>query len=394
LGFLDLDRRIGVVVAANFLAVAARMSLVTFLGIYFVRVAGISLATVGLAFLLESLLRGVAAPLFGALSDRIGRRPLLLVSALFTSAALPCFLLVSGPVSLFAWSTAMGIAGAVNMPVATAQLLDLAPPERRQAVLALNYTGMSVAYTLGVMPAGYVAEQGYGLLAAISSAGYLLVAALYAAGLRRTPAVERARGEETVFISTLSVMRDRAFLSFAALAFIFPFAMGQIVTASPLFAAEQGLGEGYIGLVLGGNSIIVAALAVPVAARIEPMGPFRMLGWAALLVSLAFCCYAGVPGAAAAYMAGTVVFSFGELVFSSAVPAAVARLAPPGRRGAYQGGWALVSSLSMGSALALSGLLSDAIGWHNVWLAYAAMILAAAVALFAARKKLLERVSG
>jgi MFS family permease len=81
-------------------------------------------------------------------------------------------------------------------------------------------------------------------------------------------------------------------------------------------------------------------------------------------------------------------------VFSSAVPAAVARLAPPGRRGAYQGGWALVSSLSMGSALALSGLLSDAIGWHNVWLAYAAMILAAAVALFAARKKLLERVSG
>ena len=34
------------------------------------------------------------------------------------------------------------------------------------------------------------------------------------------------------------------------------------------------------------------------------------------------------PGAA--LVAGTVIFSFGELVFSSAVPAAVARLAPPG----------------------------------------------------------------
>ena len=389
MGFLDFDRRIGVVVAANFLAVAARMSLVTFLGIYFVRIAGISLATVGVAFLLESLLRGVAAPLAGALSDRIGRRPLLIVSALFTSAVLPCFLLVSGPASLFAWSTAMGIAGAVNMPVATAQLLDLAPPGRRQAVLALNYTGMSVAYTLGVMPAGYVAEQGYGLLAAISAAGYLLVAALYAAGLRRTPALERARGEENLFISTLSVMRDRAFLGFAALAFIFPFAMGQVVTASPLFAAEQGLGEGYIGLVLGGNSVIVAALAVPVAARIEPRGPFRMLGGAALLVSLAFCCYAWVPGAAAAYMAGTVVFSFGELVFSSAVPAAVARLAPPGRRGAYQGGWALVSSLSMGSALALSGLLREALSWQAAWAAYAALLAAGALALFATRERFL-----
>jgi MFS family permease len=247
-----------------------------------------------------------------------------------------------------------------------------------------NYTGKSVAYTLGVMPAGYVAEHGYGLLAAISSAGYVLVAALYAVGLRRAPALERGRDEETVFISTLSVMRDRAFLGFAALAFIFPFAMGQVVTASPLFAAGQGLGEGYIGLVLGGNSIIVAALAVPVAARIEPMGPFRTLGGAALLVSIDFCCYAWVPGAAAAYMAGTVVFSFGGLIFSSAVPAAVARLAPPGRRGAYQGGWALVSSLSMGSALALSGTLSGAIGWHGAWVAYAGLALVAAMALRAA----------
>ena len=392
MGFLELDRRIRVVVTANFVAVAARMSLVTFLGIYFVRVAGISLATVGAAFLLESLLRGAAAPMFGALSDRVGRRPLLLAAALITAAVLPCFLLVSGPASLLAWSTAMGIAGAANMPVATALLLDLAPPERRQAVLAVNYTGMSVAYTLGVMPAGYVAEQGYGLLAAISCIGYLLVAILYTVALRGTLPLQRA--ESRLMTEVLSVARDRAFLGFAALAFIFPFAMGQVVTASPLFAAEQGLAEGYIGLVLGGNSIIVALLAVPVAARIEPMGPFRMLGAAAALVAAAFVCYALFPGAAAAYMAGTVVFSFGELVFSSAVPAAVARLAPPGRRGAYQGGWTLVQSLSMGSALFLSGLLRDAIGWRGAWLLYAGLTLAVAAVLFATRERFQRAQNG
>src|SRR5213076_2196442 len=180
---------------------------------------------------------------------------------------------------------------------------------------------------------------------------------------------------------------DRVFLGFAALAFIFPFAMGQVVTASPLFAADEGLAEGYIGLVLGGNSIIVALLAVPVAARIEPMGPFRMLGAAAALVAAAFVCYALFPGAAAAYMAGTVVFSFGELIFSSAVPAAVARLAPAGRRGAYQGAWALVSSLSMGSALVLSGALRDFTGWRGAWLAYALLLFAAAIAFALVRRR-------
>ena len=376
-------------VGANFLAVAARMSLVTFLGIYFVRHAGIALSTVGVAFLCESLMRGLAAPMFGALSDRIGRKALLIGSALATAAVLPCFLLVDGPAALLAWSVALGLTGAVNMPVASALLLDLAPAERRQSVLALNYTAMSVAYTLGVMPAGYVAQRGYGLLAAVSGAGYLLVAALYAAALRGALPLERSRGG-SVLRETVSAFRDPRFVGFALLALAFPLSMGMVVTVSPLFAAARGLGEGYIGLVLGGNSILVALAALPVAARIEPMGPFRLLGAAALVVAAAFLCYALVPDAAAALLAGTVVFSFGEIVFSSAVPAAVARLAPPGRRGAYQGGWALVASLAMGSALVLSSFLSGAVGWSGAWLAFAALAAAAGMAFALLRGKLLQ----
>jgi MFS family permease len=379
-----LNTKITTVVAANFVAVAARMSLVTFLGIYFVREAGIALATVGAAFLCENLLRGLAAPVFGAWSDRISRRPLLIASAATTAVVLPCFLLVEGPASLFAWSLALGLTGAVNMPVATAQLLDLAPPERRQAVLALNYTGMSVAYTIAVMPAGYVAEQGYGFLAATSALGYVIVAALYVFALRGVLPLE-ARPPESPLKASAFALRDRVFLGFAALAFVFPFSMGQVVTASPLFAADHGLGEGYIGLVLGGNSIIVAALALPVAARMEAKGPFRFLPVAALVIGLGFAFYAAIPDVAAAYLVGTIVFSFAELIFSSAVPAAVARIAPAGRRGAYQGAWALVASLSMGSALVLSGALRDLVSWRGAWISYAALLVCAALLLFAAR---------
>ncbi|HVL34482.1 MAG TPA: MFS transporter, partial [Burkholderiales bacterium] len=322
------------------------MSLVTFLGIWFVREAGIALATVGLAFLAENLLRGVAAPLFGAWSDRAGRRPLLIAASLATAAVLPCFLLVQGPASLFAWSIAMGLVSAVKMPVGTALLLDLAPPARRQSALAVNYTAVSVAYTLAVMPAGFVAERSYAWLAVLSAAGYLAVAALYGLGLRGPLPLERGREEGAFYRNALSVFRDRTFVGFAAIAFVFPFGMGLVAFVSPLFAADGGLGEGFIGLVLGANSIIVALLAVPVAARMEILGPFRWLGWAAFLVAACFACYGWIPHAGAALIAGTVIFSFGEIVFSSAVPAAVARLAPPGRRGAYQGGWTLVGSAS------------------------------------------------
>ncbi len=374
------------VVAANFLVVAARMSVVTFLGIYFVRVAAIDLAVVGAAFLLENVLRGALAPLFGALSDRVGRRALLVPAAVVTAAVLPCFLLVGGPASLIAWSVAMGVTGAVNMPVASALLLDLAPPGRRQAVLALNYTVMSVAYTVGVLPAGFVAERSYAVLAALSAVGFVLVALLYYLALRAPLPVEQREKGASVLRDTVSAFTDRTFLLFASVGMVFPLSMGLVVVASPIFGAELGLGEGYIGLVLGGNSLIVAALAVPVATRIEPSGPFRLLGAAALFIAAALACYALVPDPALALLAGTVVFSFGELVFSSAVPAAVARLAPPGRRGAYQGGWALVASFAMGSALVVSSALREALGgWQSAWLAYAGLALVAAVALLATR---------
>jgi MFS family permease len=255
-------------------------------------------------------------------------------------------------------------------------------------VLALNYTVLSVAYTLAVSPAGYIAEQGYGLLAASSASGYLLVAALYLFGLRGPLTIEASRSETSFLREALCVARDGAFLGFASVAFVFPFSMGLVVVASPLFATESGLGEGFVGLVLGLNSIIVALLAVPVAARMEASGPFRALGGAAVLVAACFACYAWIPDARAALIAGTVVFSFGELVFSSAVPAAVARLAPEGRRGAYQGAWTLVASFSMGSALFFSGVLRDAIGWRAAWAAYALIAAGGAVLLLAWRRRL------
>jgi MFS family permease len=249
---------------------------------------------------------------------------------------------------------------------------------------------MSVGYTLAVTPAGYVAEQGYGLLAALSAGSYLLVPMLYAAGLRGPLPLERAASDEGFYKGLASVFRDRVLLAFASIAFVFPFSMGCVVYASPLFGADLGLGEGFIGLVLGLNSIIVALLAVPVATRMERAGPFRWLGWAALIVAAALACYGAVPHAAAALVAGTVVFSFGELVFSSAVPAAVARLAPPGRRGAYQGAWTLVGSFSMGSALFVSGLLRESIGWTGAWLIYAAMAFVAGTLLIVTRNRFLR----
>lgn len=387
---MELDRRIYLVVGGNFVAVAARMSLVTFLGIYFVREVGIPVAFVGLAFLVENLMRGIFSPLFGALSDRVGRRAPLLAGLGGNALVLPCFLLVEGPFSLIAWSVALGLAAAVQMPAGSALLVDLAPLERRQTVLAINYTAISAGYTLGVAPGGFIAEQGYGLLAAVSSAGYVAVALFLARALRGALPRERAVADRSFLRHTFGATQDRVFLGFAALAFAFPFTMGLLAFVSPLYAADSGVGEGTIGLILAANGVITAALAVPVATRIEKRGPFHLLGPAAVIVAVSFACLALAPSVVWGLLAGMLVITAAELVFSSAVPTAVARLAPAGERGAYQGAWTLVQSLGMGSAFLASGILRDLIGWQAAWLVFAGLAAGAAWGLFATRRHFLQ----
>lgn len=366
-----LDRRVHVVAAASFLFIIARMGLVTFLAIYFVGQVGLALPLVGLGFLVENVFRALASPLAGAASDRFGRRAVMVGSAAASAVVFPGFLLVRDPASLLLWAAVAGTAQGPYFPAANALLLDLAAPERRQSTLAYHYTVLSLGYTLGVVPAGFLAQQGYALLAAQSAIAFALVAALVLAALRGAMPRETTPPEASVLRAALRAPRDPAFAALAVLGFLFPLGIGIVGTALPVYARDSGLGEAAVGAVLGLSGILLAALALPANARIEAQGPYRWLPLAALATGatyLAFAFAPGLPGLAF----GLVLFTLGEVVFSSALPTAVSHLAPPGARGAYQGAWQMVYMLGIGSAVALAGLGRDTVGWPITWFLFAA----------------------
>ena len=286
----------------------------------------------------------------------------------------------------------MGIAGAVNMPVGSALLLDLAPAERRQSVLALNYTVMSVAYTLGVTPAGYVAEQGYGLLArAERRAAICWCRPLCLRSARPAPdrASVSAKQGSTRPRSLFATGASSRFASHRLRLSRSAWAWSSI--ASPLFAADLGLGEGFIGLVLGLNSIIVALFAVPVATRMERAGPFRWLGWAALR-----------GGGRARLLSARAAapprrWWRGPWSSASASWCSARRCRRPWRASRRRaaaaptrapGPWWAPSAWEARSSF--RGLLRDSIGWTGAWLIYAAVAAGAGLLLLAARQRFLR----
>lgn len=384
-GLSALDRRAASLIAASFLFVGARMSVLTFLAIYLEKERGIGIGVIGLAILLENVARGVVSLFGGAWSDRVGRKPVIVLSSLAAGLMIPLFLFVRDPVHLILWSVALGAAQGPYFPAIAAYLVDLVEPHRRQSALAVNYTAVSLGYTIGVAPAGFLAAAGYGTLAAASAAAFALGAVLVLVLAPRSSPSPVAR--TGVLRQLARPLRDRGFLWLCAPAFLFPLGLGLISISTPLYAADMGLSEQAIGLLLAATGPVLIVLSIPVNARLESGGPLRLLAPAALLCAAGYVVLAA-RGSPSFLFGGLVVFTLGEVLFSAAAPTAVAALAPADARGAYQGAWGLLFSIGIGAALLFAGQSRDLIGWQATWMAFAAATALAAAGLAVVTRRL------
>lgn len=141
-------------------------------------------ALIGLIIGSFSLMQFIFAPIWGRLSDRIGRRPVLLVSngcsavayALFASAAE-----TGGTIGLLLILFSRifaGISGA-NISVASAYIADITPPKKRSKGMALIGLSFGLGFifgpAIGAFSAKYLGLAGPGIIAsALCSANFLL----------------------------------------------------------------------------------------------------------------------------------------------------------------------------------------------------------------------------
>jgi MFS family permease len=116
----------------------------------------------GALLALYPLAQFLAAPVIGAVSDRYGRRPTLLVS-LTASAA--CYALIAAAVesrTLWLLMVACFVAGLAEANIAVAQsaVADVAPVQQRSRLFGYVYLSSSLAYVVGPLAGGKLADRG------------------------------------------------------------------------------------------------------------------------------------------------------------------------------------------------------------------------------------------
>jgi DHA1 family tetracycline resistance protein-like MFS transporter len=116
---------------------------------------GASAVTVTWLGAIYSVMQFICSPMWGGLSDRFGRRPVLLVSLAVTALGHTCFGLAATLPFLFA-ARALAGTGAANISTAQAVIADISPSNSRGSAMAILGAAFGLGFVLGPALGGFL----------------------------------------------------------------------------------------------------------------------------------------------------------------------------------------------------------------------------------------------
>ena len=336
---------------------------------------GASGLTVGFLFASYSLAQLVGAPLLGRLSDRIGRKPVIIISLLGTAAG--SFITGAAGVLwlLFAGRVVDGASGG-SLSVAQAAVADLAAEDERPRLIGLLGAAFGVGFVLGPAIGGLAALGGPHVPFYVAG-GLATVNAI--AAIRRLPET-RHKGERVDHphrVGALSpVLRRLAVIGFISVA-----AFTAFEATFSLFGDRRfGLTEASSAAVFLGVGLVLVAIQGGAYGRlVDRWGTERMFAFG--LVTLV----AGLAVTAAAtvwpvLIVALLLLAVGQGCVSPSITSLVTEHAPAGRRGEALGFQQSAAAVARVTAPPVAGATFDHAG---IWSPYVggSILCAAAVVL-------------
>jgi predicted MFS family arabinose efflux permease len=367
----DIDRALRPVLAVALAGSIASSAVFPFLGIWAIKELGASQPQLALAYLAGAALSALTGYAGGHWSDKIGRRPLILLGWTF-EAIVPLALLAVGH-SVVAGLTLLALlpaVGSLGGAADQAMVADLVAPERQEAGYAAVRVASNLGVTIGPPIGGLLLVGGHwshlwigGFLMAAVAAGiafrYIPRRGAYA------PAGPPQRGSFAVII------RDHPFLLFMFSSVFATMTYVATETLLPISATTtHNLAPAAWGILMIVNPLLVTLFQLRLTRWTAAVPAWMKLGVAMPLMGVPFLLL-NANGSAGVIALVILLFVIGEMLWVPTSQAVVAALAPADIRGAYMG--AFGSTWSVGWALTpfLGLQVRNAYGDATMWMCVA-----------------------
>jgi MFS family permease len=449
-GLRSLPRQFWLLTAGIFIFLIGIDMCFPFETLYLNKRLGISMSTIGLIIGSMSFIGLPFQIPGGALTDRIGRRPMIVVGIVGTmllylgvafAPALWVIVLVFGIEAAFGWS--------MFLTASNAMVADLVPFERRAEAYSLIRTAVSAGATIGPLFAAWIlASSGSFRLSFVIGTGVcglfaLMVIVLFKEtkpdpGSRSGAAAAEAADNRAAdggplapadpherFFSECEepglsappqpapplecptlpddrparrggyrqVLRDRRFLLLMLATLAPSYCFAQIWVTLPVLLNDlYGVRPASWALLLSVYSLTSAVIQFPVVRALRRRDPTGLIGIGSLLIGSALggIAFAGWGWPTVALM---VVTALGVVLFMALVPTVVSHLAPVHLRGRYMGVWTIVYVAGYGLGPLLGGRALDTLGPQSAYLVVAAVGVAGSL-LFTGLALVQRRAAG
>jgi MFS family permease len=221
----------------------------------------------GVLLALYPLGQFVGSPILGALSDRFGRRPVLIASLTATTALYAAIAAALAIQSLALLMVACLLAGLseANIVIAQGAIADTAPRSERNRLFGYIYLSASLAYVVGPLGGGKLADRSlvgwFDYATPYWAVAILLLGVLVAiaVGFPETRRGESARGGYLdAFTNLARVVTDRRLRPFYLVNFVLYLAIFGFFRVYPMYLVDE------FGLGVGRVSEFIAYVAVPI----------------------------------------------------------------------------------------------------------------------------------
>lgn len=339
---------------------------------------GADVTQVGFIIALQLYVAGLLVVPVGIVSDRLGRSGFFIAGIALSLISQSMYLFSSNLPILIAARVVGGLAGGALYPASSSMVVDAVPAEKRGQALGTLTTCSQLGSMLGPAAGGIILKN-YGYTAVFLSSLLVMALALVICLTRikiRRPAAAQAGSRERGF-RWLGERRNIAALLSILVAMV---GVASINSFLPLYGPEIGIDIGRVGLIVGtvylGSALMRATggWLSDRAGRAPVMLSGLFLGAGGIFMVSLFATPLSLHLAA-------LLFGLGVGLSLPASAALLADTAPPSMRGLSMGLYA--AAFHAGQAFGATGLgyIVPAAGFKGMYLATAAAIAAALVAV-------------
>ena len=364
-------------VLATFIDRIGGSLLFPFFALYITKKFSVGMTEVGILFAIFAGSSFVGSMLGGALTDRIGRRGVLIFSLIATSLSAIAMGLVESMQAFFLLAAIVGVLTDVGGPAHQAIVADLLPEEKRAQGYGIIRVAFNVSVVIGPAIGGFLAARSYLLLFIADAVISLITAAVVFFFLPETrPETTPGAPQESMagsFRGYFLVFKDRVFILFLGASMLMALVYMNMNTTLGVYLRDaHAIPEYGYGFILSLNAIMVVFLQFPITRRIERYPPMLMMALGTFLYAIGFGLY-GLVSAYGLFLLAMVIITVGEMLVAPVSLAIVANLAPEDMRGRYMAVYGISWGIPFAIGPYLAGLILDNADPRLLW--YAAGIL-------------------